>query len=173
MTVNDRGPDPSIFDLETETTTNQNYRTVAWSGKYLQVTLMSIPVGESVGLEAHPDTDQFLRLDAGKGRVVMGPAEDNLTIEHEVGDGWAIMVPAGTWRRHQHRRRTDAAVRDLRPVHHSAGKVQPTAADAERDEEAGTDEPPSWSVQPGRSTPTSTPADPKCLTPSSPELRTA
>ena len=27
----------------------------------------------------------------------MGPAEDNLTIEHEVGDGWAIMVPAGTW----------------------------------------------------------------------------
>ena len=93
MTVNDKGPDPSIFDLETETTTNQNYRTVAWSGKYPQVTLMSIPVGESVGLEAHPDTDQFLRLDAGKGRVVMGPAEDNLTIEHEVGDGWRSWCP--------------------------------------------------------------------------------
>ena len=53
MTIDDKGPNPSIFDLETETTTNENYRTVAWSGKYLQVTLMSIPVGESVGLEAH------------------------------------------------------------------------------------------------------------------------
>jgi mannose-6-phosphate isomerase-like protein (cupin superfamily) len=149
MTIDDKGPNPSIFDLETETTTNDNYRTVAWSGKYLQVTLMSIPVGESVGLEAHPDTDQFLRLDAGKGRVVMGPSKDNLTIEHEVGDGWAIMVPAGTW--HDVINIGDEPMRlyaIYAPVHHAAGKVQPTAADAERDEEAGTDEPPNWSVQP-------------------------
>jgi mannose-6-phosphate isomerase-like protein (cupin superfamily) len=41
---------------------------VAWSGRYLQVTLMSIPVGGDIGLEAHPETDQFLRLDAGSGR---------------------------------------------------------------------------------------------------------
>ncbi len=110
---------------------------------------MSIPVGESVGLEAHPDTDQFLRLDAGKGRVVMGPSKDNLTIEHEVGDGWAIMVPAGTW--HDVINIGDEPMRlyaIYAPVHHAAGKVQPTAADAERDEEAGTDEPPNWSVQP-------------------------
>lgn len=51
-------------------------RKVAWSGRYLQVTLMSIPVGGDIGLEAHPDTDQFLRLDAGRGRVQMGPAKD-------------------------------------------------------------------------------------------------
>ena len=39
---------------------------------------MSIPVGSSIGLEAHPETDQFLRLDAGQGRCVMGPSKDSL-----------------------------------------------------------------------------------------------
>ena len=60
--MEDIGPDPQTFDLETATVRNPHYRAVAWSGKYLQLTLMSIPVGEDIGLEAHPDTDQFLRL---------------------------------------------------------------------------------------------------------------
>lgn len=47
MAVHDNGPEPYSFDLETETKENTNYRTTAWTGKYLQVTLMSIPVGES------------------------------------------------------------------------------------------------------------------------------
>ena len=67
MQVSDTGPRPNAFDIETATRENENYRTVAWTGKYLQVTLMSIPVGQSIGLEVHPDTDQFLRLDAGQG----------------------------------------------------------------------------------------------------------
>ena len=78
MDITDPGPEPNAFDIEKATKQNANYRTVAWSGKYLQVTLMSIPVGESIGLEAHPETDQFLRLDAGRGRVKMGPSKDDL-----------------------------------------------------------------------------------------------
>jgi mannose-6-phosphate isomerase-like protein (cupin superfamily) len=150
MTVNDNGPDPSVFDLETATTGNENYRTVAWTGKYLQITLMSIPVGESVGLEAHPETDQFLRLDAGQGRVVMGPTKDDLTFEKEVEDGWAITVPAGMW--HDVINTGDEPMRlyaVYAPVHHAKGIVQATADDAERDEESGKDEPPEWTVQPG------------------------
>ena len=50
MTINDIGPAPHSFDLETATVENRNYRTVAWSGKYLQLTLMSIPVDGDVGL---------------------------------------------------------------------------------------------------------------------------
>lgn len=149
MTVSDNGPAPSVFDLETATTTNDTYRTVAWTGKYLQVTLMSIPVGESVGLEAHPETDQFLRLDAGQGRVVMGPTKDELTFQQDVEDGWVILVPAGTW--HDVINTGDEPMRlyaVYAPVHHAPGIVQATAADAERDEEAGTDVPPAWSVQP-------------------------
>jgi len=82
---------------EKATKENSNYRTVAWTGRYLQVTLMSIPPGSSIGLEAHPETDQFVRLDAGKGHVTMGPAEDDLSFQLDVADGWSVQVPAGTW----------------------------------------------------------------------------
>ena len=95
MTIKDIGPQPQSFDLEKATLENDNYRAVAWSGKYLQLTLMSIPPGDDIGLEAHPETDQFLRLDGGRGRVQMGPAEDQLDFDQEVEDGWAMLVPAG------------------------------------------------------------------------------
>ena len=149
MTIEDIGPAPLSFDLEKATLENDSYRRVAWSGTYLQVTLMSIPAGDDIGLEAHPQTDQFLRLDGGRGRVQMGPAEDQLDFDHEVEDGWAILVPAGTW--HNVTNIGDEPLRlyaVYAPVHHAAGVVQATADDAERDEESGADEPPEWSVQP-------------------------
>ena len=62
MKITDNGPEPNVFDIETATKENTTYRTVAWTGKYLQVTLMSIEPGASIGLEAHPETDQFLSL---------------------------------------------------------------------------------------------------------------
>jgi mannose-6-phosphate isomerase-like protein (cupin superfamily) len=152
MTINDIediGPRPQAFDLETATRANPNYRTVAWSGRYLQLTLMSIPPGDDIGLEAHPETDQFLRLDAGRGRVQMGPEKDQLDFDQEVGDGWAVMVPAGTWHNITNIGSDPLQVYAVyAPVHHAAGKVQATATDAARDEEAGSDEPPGWSVQP-------------------------
>ncbi len=154
MSVSDIGPRPNAFDIETATRENDNYRAVAWTGKFLQVTLMSIPVGQSIGLEAHPDTDQFLRLDAGKGRCVMGPAEDDLNFEQQVSDGWSIQVPAGTW--HDVINTGDEPLRlyaIYAPVHHAPGLVQPSDADAERDESSGVDEPPAWSVQPEDSAP--------------------
>ncbi|MFD7028636.1 cupin domain-containing protein [Streptomyces sp. NPDC059917] len=149
MTIKDIGPAPQSFDLERATLDNADYRSVAWSGKYLQLTLMSIPVGEDIGLEAHPETDQFLRLDAGRGRVQMGSAKDRLDFDQEVGDGWAVLVPAGTW--HNITNIGDEPMRlyaVYAPVHHAPGKVHATFADAESAEDSGNDEPPSWSVQP-------------------------
>ena len=149
MAVIDNGPNPNAFDIESETRANVNYRTVAWTGKYLQVTLMSIPVGESIGLEIHPETDQFLRLDAGRGKCVMGPAKDNLTFEQDVSDGWSIQVPAGVW--HDVINTGDEPMQVYAiyaPVHHAPGIIHATAADSEADENSGRDEPPAWSVQP-------------------------
>ncbi len=151
VTIKDVGPKPQSFDLESATLENMDYRVVAWSGKYLQLTLMSIPVGGDIGLEAHPETDQFLRLDGGRGRVQMGPTKEQLDFDREVEDGWAIFVPAGTW--HNVTNIGDEPVRlyaVYAPVHHASGRVHATAADAEEDEESGTDEPPSWSVQPAQ-----------------------
>lgn len=93
----DQGPKPYVVNIEDLTKQNTNFRTANWTGAYLQMTTMSIEVGGEVGLEVHEDTDQFLRIEAGKAKVVMGPAEDNLTEEWEAEDDFAIFVPSGTW----------------------------------------------------------------------------
>jgi len=145
--IKDIGPAPQSFDIEQATKDNTNYRSVAWSGRYLQVTLMSIPIGGDIGLEAHPDTDQFLRLDAGHGRVQMGAAKDALTFEQEVSDGWCVLVPAGTWHNITNIGGVPMQVYAIyAPAHHKPGKVQATAAVAEADTD---DAPAAWSVQPG------------------------
>lgn len=149
VVIEDVGPKQSVFNLEEATRKNSDYRQVAWSGKYLQVTLMSIKPGDSIGLEAHPQNDQFLRLDQGKGKCVMGPSKDNLNFEQEVTDGWGICVPAGIW--HDVINTGDEDMRlyaIYAPVHHAPGIIQATADEAEKDEDQGRDEPPSWSVQP-------------------------
>jgi mannose-6-phosphate isomerase-like protein (cupin superfamily) len=146
VAIKDIGPQPQSFDLERETLENQNYRTVAWSGRYLQVTLMSIPVGSDIGLEAHPETDQFLRLDAGRGRVEMGISKDKLTFTKEVSDGWCVLVPAGTW--HNITNIGDEPMQlyaVYAPAHHKPGKIHKTAADDAADKD---DDPAEWSVQP-------------------------
>ena len=157
MDIIDNGPHPNAFDIEVATVGNTTYRTVAWTGKYLQVTLMSIPVNSSIGLEVHPETDQFLRVDAGSGRCVMGPTEDEVTFTQDVEDGWSIQVPAGMW--HDVVNTGDEPLQlyaIYAPVHHAQGKVHATAEDSEADEEAGGDEPPSWTVQPGSGEPDQT-----------------
>ncbi len=58
---------------------------------------MSIDVGEDVGLEVHPNTDQFLRIEEGQGVVQMGDTKDDLSFERYVYNNDAIMVPAGKW----------------------------------------------------------------------------
>ncbi|MBB3899230.1 cupin domain-containing protein [Roseococcus suduntuyensis] len=147
MTIKDNGPKPQSFDIETATKENRDYRSVAWSGRYLQVTLMSIPVGGDIGLEAHPETDQFLRLDAGQGRVQMGPAKDDMPFEQDVSNGWCVLVPAGTWHNITNIGATPMQVYAIyAPAHHKPGKVQATSAVAEADQD---DEPADWSVQSG------------------------
>lgn len=144
--ITDTGPQPQAFDIESATKENSNYRSVAWSGRFLQVTLMSIPVGGDIGLEAHPQTDQFLRLDAGRGLVQMGAAKDNLTFEKEVSDGWCVLVPAGTWHNITNTGMTPMQVYAIyAPAHHAPDKVQATATAAEADKH---DAPATWSEQP-------------------------
>lgn len=154
MPIKDIGPEPHAFDIEAATVANENYRSVVWTGKYLQITLMSIPVGESIGLEVHPQTDQFLRLEAGTGRCVMGPAQDQLDFEQEVEDDWSVQVPAGMWHDIINTGSEPMKLYAIyAPVHHGSGVVQATAADAERDEESGADVPPPWTVQPDATVP--------------------
>ena len=93
----DLGPTPSAINIEKRTEENTNYRTTLWTGNNLQVTLMSIPVGESIGLEVHPTVDQFLKIEEGKGLVELGPSKNDLSLHKEINSDYAIIVPAGTY----------------------------------------------------------------------------
>lgn len=147
--IKDIGPQPQSFNIERETNSNANYRSVAWSGRYLQLTLMSIPVGGAIGLEAHPETDQFLRLETGKGHAQMGANKDTLTFDREVSDGWCVLVPAGTWHNITNIGTTPMQVYTIyAPAHHRPDNVQASAAVAQADTH---DAPAEWSVQPGHS----------------------
>lgn len=45
----------------------------------------------------HHGIDQFLRVEEGTARVMMGDSGDNLDFVREVSDDYAILVPAGKW----------------------------------------------------------------------------
>jgi mannose-6-phosphate isomerase-like protein (cupin superfamily) len=95
--LKDYGGEPFVVNIDVATTQNNTYRTALWTGEKLQVTLMSINVGDDIGLEVHPTTDQFLRIEQGEGLVQMGDSKDLLDIEEQASDDYAIMIPAGKW----------------------------------------------------------------------------
>ena len=76
---------------------NQNFRESVWTGKYLQMTLMSISCGEDIGVEVHCDTDQYIRVEQGMAIALTGNSANNLCNRHKLNTGDAIFIPAGTW----------------------------------------------------------------------------
>lgn len=93
----DLGAKPSIINIHNETMCNQNFRTAIWTGEYLQVTVMSIPVGGEIGLEHHEDLDQFIRVEGGSANVYMGKTKQTVKCLGKVNDNYAIVIPSGTW----------------------------------------------------------------------------
>lgn len=95
--ITDFGPKPFVTDINKATLNNNTFRTALWTGNHLQLTLMSIPVGGDIGLEAHPNLDQFLRIEEGQGLVQMGDSKNNLYFTQPVYDDFVIFVPANSW----------------------------------------------------------------------------
>lgn len=127
--LKDYGPAPFVIDLEEATKRNNNYRTALWTGKNLQLTLMSIKVGEDIGLEVHPVRDQFIRIEQGQGLVQMGPTKDNINFQRNASDGFAVFVPAGTWHNVINTGRTPLKVYSIyAPPQHPHGTVHATKA---------------------------------------------
>ncbi len=127
----DYGPEPFVIDIDRATKQNTNFRTALWTGEHLQLTLMSIGVGEDIGLEIHPHLDQFLRVEQGRGLVMMGKSPNSLSFQQRVSDGYAIIIPAGTWHNI-----INTGARPLKlysiyaPPQHPPGTVHRTKADA-------------------------------------------
>lgn len=119
-------------NIEEVTKQNHNFRTELWTGEYAQLTVMSIPPGGDIGLEVHPEVDQFLRFEAGKARVEAGESQDSLTDIHEVEDDWAIIIPAGTWHNIINTGDGDLKVYSIySPPNHPKGTVHKDKAEAD------------------------------------------
>lgn len=97
MKTKDHGKEPYVVNIEQLTKENDKFRITKWTGRYLQMTVMSIVSGGEVGLEVHHDHDQFLRIEQGIARVQMGESEDKLDFVREAKDNDAVFVPAGYW----------------------------------------------------------------------------
>ena len=96
-TRTDYGPEPFVVNINEAAKRNNNFRTALWTGEHLQLTLMSINVGDDIGLECHPDLDQFIRIEEGEGIVLMGDHKNRLDFKANVSDDFAFIIPAGTW----------------------------------------------------------------------------
>lgn len=132
--IRDYGSEPFVVNIEEITKLNNTFRTALWTGEHLQLTLMSIPVGESIGLEIHPDTDQFLRLEQGEGLVQMGKDKNNLSFQRRVSNNWAFIVPSGTWHNLINIGNIPIKLYSIyAPPKHPRGTVHLTKADAEHE----------------------------------------
>jgi mannose-6-phosphate isomerase-like protein (cupin superfamily) len=129
--LKDYGPAPFVVNIEEASVQNRTFRTALWTGKHFQVTVMSIDVGEDIGLEVHPHTDQFIRIEQGQGLMQMGDAKDRLDFEREVKKDDAVMIPAGTWHNLINTGNTPLKVYVIyAPPEHPHGTVHKTKADA-------------------------------------------
>lgn len=114
-----------INDIESLTKENPDFRRVLYTGRHLQLVLMSIPPGGDIGEEVHPDRDQFFRIEKGRGEVWI---DGRMT---KIEDDFAILVPAGA--RHNVRNTGDKPLRLYSiygPPEHADGTVHVTKAEA-------------------------------------------
>lgn len=113
-------------DIEKLTEANEDFRRVLYTGKHLQLVLMTLQPGEEIGEEVHSERDQFFRIEEGEGIIdIDGRA-------NRVEDDFAVIVPAGA--RHNVRNTGSEPLRFYTlygPPEHRDGIVQATRAEAE------------------------------------------
>jgi mannose-6-phosphate isomerase-like protein (cupin superfamily) len=131
----DYGPEPFAVNIAEATKQNNTFRTALWTGNYLQLTLMSINVGEDIGLEIHPELDQFIRIEEGQGIVLMGVLRDRMDFRANVYDDFAFIIPAGTWHNLINTGCIPLKLYSIyAPPQHPRGTIHETKADAQEAE---------------------------------------
>lgn len=122
-----------VGSIEKDTLNNNFFRRVLFTGKYNQLVVMCLQGGEEIGNEVHPNVDQFFRIEEGKARFVFNNKE-----EHVVGDGDAVVVPAGTY----HNVINASSSKPMKlytiysPPNHPDGTIHKTRAEADAAEAA-------------------------------------
>lgn len=119
-----------ISNIDKETEENSNFRRVLYTARNCQLVVMSLVPGEDIGEEVH-ELDQFIKIESGVGRAILNG------IEHNISDGFAVIIPAGT----KHNIINSSSTQSMKlytlysPPNHKDGVKHLTKADALRDEE--------------------------------------
>jgi len=121
-----------VGDIEDVTLSNESFRTVVFTGGHTQLTVMRLQPGEEIGAEAHPNLDQFIRVEEGSARVDLGREEGSFEESHDLRDDWAVIIPAGVWHNVTNTGDGDLKLYSLySPPEHPDGTVHVTKADAD------------------------------------------
>ncbi len=116
-----------VADIEEKTLANEYFREVLFTAPHSQLVIMTLQPNEEIGMEVHPDNDQFFRFEMGRGKCII---DGN---EYSVKDGDVIIVPAGA----KHNVINISSSEQLKlytlysPPHHKDGIVRATKAEAE------------------------------------------
>lgn len=78
-----------VINIEKKSLENNYFREVLFTTDKSQLVVMSLKPGEEIGMEVHPEHDQFIRIEAGTGKAIMNGEESMIE------DGSAVVVPAG------------------------------------------------------------------------------
>jgi mannose-6-phosphate isomerase-like protein (cupin superfamily) len=121
-----------LTNIEKKTLENTYFRQVLFTGPHAQLVVMALRPGEDIGLESHPDVDQFIRVEAGRGTAVLDGKE------HVLEDGSAVVIPAGTKHNIVNGSRTESLklYTLYSPPNHPDGTTHKTKAEADAYERA-------------------------------------
>ncbi|HKI86689.1 MAG TPA: cupin domain-containing protein [Thermoanaerobaculia bacterium] len=119
-----------VADIEEMTEHNKDFRRVLYTGKNLQLVLMTVEPGEDIGEEVHQGHDQFLRVEDGKGEAWI---DGNMT---KIEKDFAVIVPAGAKHNIKNTGHKPLKLYTLYgPPEHADGIVHTTKAEAMGSEE--------------------------------------
>jgi mannose-6-phosphate isomerase-like protein (cupin superfamily) len=120
-----------VDNIEDRTLENDNFRKVLFTGKHMQLVVMTLKPGEDIGEEVHETVDQFFRIEEGEGKVIIDGEEN------KVEDDMVVIVPAGAL----HNVINTSKEKDLKlytiytPPNHPEGTVHTTREEAMKYEE--------------------------------------
>ena len=113
-------------NIESLTLQNSYFRHVVFTAPHSQLVLMCLRSNEEIGMEVHPENDQFFRFEQGEGKVIIDG------VEYVIADCDAVVVPAGA----QHNIINTSSETELKlytiysPAHHPDGTIHKTKEDA-------------------------------------------
>ncbi|KKU46146.1 MAG: hypothetical protein UX62_C0018G0020 [Microgenomates group bacterium GW2011_GWA2_46_7] len=119
-------------NIEDLTKNNSNFRQVLYTGKYMQLVVMKLNVGEEIGMETHPSVDQFFRIEVGQAKFIVDGEET------EVKEEGVFIVPAGSEHNVINTGTGELQLYTIyTPPNHPEGTIHVTKAEADTAEAAG------------------------------------